>query len=306
MKHFSVLVVVLFLVCLFATETKQEDYVPVVLWHGMGDICCDPLSMGRIKRLIEKHLPGVYVYSVEVGSNIIEDEINGFFGNVNDQIGQIASKFRSDNNLSRGFNAVGFSQGGQFLRGYVEQYMSPQVFNLITMGGQHQGVYGFPNTCDQDDVLCEATRRLLDLGAYLDIVQEVSVQAQYWQDPLNEEKYREKNRFLPIINNDGHYNATYKENMLKLKNFVMVKFLNDTVVIPRESEWFGFYAPGQDKIIIPLEETNIFINDTIGLKELSTNGKLAKLSTLGNHLQFTDEYFVNNIIYPYLNVTFTS
>ena len=66
--------------------------------------------MGHIKRLIEKELDGVYVYSVMVGDNIIEDEIHGFLGNVNDQIGQVAATIAADPNLSRGFNAVGFSQ----------------------------------------------------------------------------------------------------------------------------------------------------------------------------------------------------
>ena len=26
---------------------------PVVIWHGMGDSCCNPASMGRIKQVIE-------------------------------------------------------------------------------------------------------------------------------------------------------------------------------------------------------------------------------------------------------------
>ena len=49
---------------------------------GMGDTCCFPFSMGHIKKLIEKQLPGIYVYSVMVGNDIIEDEINGFLGDV--------------------------------------------------------------------------------------------------------------------------------------------------------------------------------------------------------------------------------
>lgn len=76
----------------------------------MGDTCCFPWSMGRIKRLIERELSGIYVYSVMVGDNIIEDEIHGFLGNVNDQIQQVANTIASDPNLSKGFNAVGFSQ----------------------------------------------------------------------------------------------------------------------------------------------------------------------------------------------------
>ena len=141
----------------------------------MGDTCCFPWSMGSIKRLIERELKGIYVYSVMVGNNIVEDEINGFLGNVNDQIAQIAGKIAADENLSRGFNAVGFSQGGQFLRAYVEQYNSPPVSNLVTMGGQHQGVFGIPDCSAANHTLCEIMRRMLDLGAYVPVVQENSV-----------------------------------------------------------------------------------------------------------------------------------
>ena len=76
----------------------------------MGDTCCFPWSMGRIKRLIENTLPGIYVYSVMVGNNIVEDEIEGFLGSVPAQIDQIYGKFNADPSLSRGFSAVGFSQ----------------------------------------------------------------------------------------------------------------------------------------------------------------------------------------------------
>ena len=44
----------------------DAEFMPTVLWHGMGDTCCFPFSMGHIKRLIEKQLPGIYVYSIMV------------------------------------------------------------------------------------------------------------------------------------------------------------------------------------------------------------------------------------------------
>ena len=37
----------------------------------------------------------------------------------------------------------------------------------------------------------------------------------------------------------------YAENLAKLENFVMVKHTKDTMVEPRESEHFEFYAPNQ-------------------------------------------------------------
>ena len=45
---------------------------PVVIWHGMGDSCCNPLSMGSIKKLIEQQVKGIYVNSLEIGNNVEE------------------------------------------------------------------------------------------------------------------------------------------------------------------------------------------------------------------------------------------
>jgi palmitoyl-protein thioesterase len=282
---------------------NTENWRPVVLWHGMGDSCCDPLSMGRIKRMIEKAFPGIYVYSVEIGNNTIEDEFNSFFKNVNDQLVQMHEKVNSHPELAQGFNAIGFSQGGQFLRGYTERFNTPPVYNLITLGGQHQGVFGFPNCPAPNVTLCQDLADLLTIGAYDPFVQSFVVQAEYWQDTMIYDIYLASSVFLADINNaKPKKNETYKENLITINNFVMVKFENDTVVIPRESEWFEFYAPGEDKNIVSLFQSPIYTEDWIGLKELNENNKLVFLETEGNHLQFTNEWFEENI-FPYLNNT---
>lgn len=54
-------------------------------------------------------------------------------------------------------------------------------------------------------------------------------------------------------------NENYRDNLLKLKNFVLVLFTNDTMVIPKESEWFAYYAPGQDEVIMPLERSALYL-----------------------------------------------
>jgi len=285
-------------------QKPQDTYRPVVLWHGMGDTCCDPLSMGSIKRFIEKQLPGVYVLSLEIGNNIVEDEANGFLMNVNDQIIEAHSKIANDTQLAQGFNAIGFSQGGQFLRAYVQRYNDPPVYNLISVGGQHQGVFGFPRCPGANETLCEIVRKLLNLGAYDSLVQDHVVQAEYWQDPLNEDEYLEYSVFLADINNNhATKNETYKENLLTLQNFVMVQFLNDTMVQPKESEWFGFYNAGQDKSVYTLQESQLYQEDWLGLQEMDTQGKLTFLATIGDHLQFTEEWFITNIITPFLKNT---
>lgn len=47
--------------------------------------------------------------------------------------------------------------------------------------------------------------------------------------------------------------------------FVMVKFLNDTIVQPKESQWFEFYEPGQDQRILPLNQSKVYKNVSLTL-----------------------------------------
>lgn len=262
----------------------------------MGDTCCNPLSMGRIKSLIEKNVSDIYVHSLEIGSNEGSDSLNGFFMPVNDQIELAYSIIKADPKLANGYNAMGFSQGGQFLRALAQRYPDPPMLNLISIGGQHQGVYGFPR-CPTDDVtICDYIRRLLNLGAYVGFVQNHLVQAEYWHDPLQEDEYRKSSVFLADINQEVAFNQTYKDNLLKLKNLVLVKFNQDGMVVPRESEWFGFYKEGQGKELYTLEESVLYQKDLLGLQALDKSGRLFKLATDGDHLQFKEEWFLENIV----------
>ena len=81
---------------------------PIVLWHGMGDSCCNPLSLGSINRLIEHQLkPTPYIHSLRIGSNIEEDTINGFLMNANLQIDYACQLINADQKLSQGYHAIG-------------------------------------------------------------------------------------------------------------------------------------------------------------------------------------------------------
>ena len=71
--------------------------------------------MGHITKMVEDKVPGIYVYSIEIGDSVTQDIENGFFMNVNTQVEMVCAKIRADPKLRNGFNAMGFSQGGQFL-----------------------------------------------------------------------------------------------------------------------------------------------------------------------------------------------
>ncbi|XP_069843666.1 palmitoyl-protein thioesterase 1 [Dipodomys merriami] len=273
--------------------------VPLVIWHGMGDSCCNPISMGIIKKMVEKKIPGIYVLSLEIGKTMVEDVENSFFLNVNTQVSTVCQILAKDPKLQQGYNAMGFSQGGQFLRAVAQRCPSPPMVNLISVGGQHQGVYGLPRCPGESSHICDFIRKTLNAGAYSKVVQERLVQAEYWHDPIKEDVYRNHSIFLADINQERYVNVSYKKNLMALKKFVMVKFLNDSVVDPVESEWFGFYRSGQAKEIIPLQKTALYTQDLLGLKQMDKEGRLVFLAVEGDHLQFSEEWFNANII-PFL------
>jgi len=274
---------------------------PTVLWHGMGDTCCFPFSMGAIQSAIESTIPGVYVYSIMIGSNIVEDEFSGFIGSVNDQVQSVCDTLKSEPNLQGGFNAVGFSQGGQFLRAYVERCNDPPVYNLITMGGQHQGVADLPDCTSVNETICSIIETALALGAYNPIVQDLVVQAQYFHDPMESDQYRQFDKFLPDINNDVTNNPAYKLNLISLNTLVLVQFADDTVVVPKESSWFGYYEDNNLGLLVAYNQTKLYLEDRIGLKTLDQRGKLKFDTTPGEHMHFTLEWFKEHVTVPYLS-----
>ena len=87
---------------------------------------------------------------------------------------------------------------------------------------------------------------------------------------------------------------------MKLQKFVMVKFDQDSTVVPRGTEWFGFYRLGQAQEMLNYNETQLYSEDWIGLRSLDEEGKVDFLATEGDHLQFSDK-FLNDVIDNYLS-----
>ncbi|KAL6430982.1 hypothetical protein ACFW04_007031 [Cataglyphis niger] len=280
-------------------DGKSDSPVPIVLWHGMGDSCCFSFSLGKIQEILQNEIPGAYINSIRIGNNVIEDVENSYFGNINEQIKHVCEQLSQDTRLQNGYNAIGFSQGAQFLRAVAQRCPNPPMLNLISLGGQHQGVFGIPK-CSDTSRLCNYMRRMLRYGAYLWYIQDSLVQATYWHDPIKEDEYREKNIFLADINNEKTINTVYRDNLQKLRTLVLVKFENDTMVEPTESEWFGFYKPGQAKEIQKLHESELYLQDWLGLRKMEEADKIHYLSLPGDHLQFTVTWFIENIIKKYL------
>jgi len=281
--------------------SASANPTPIVIWHGMGDSCCNPLSMGSVKRYLESKIAGVYVLSLMIGDNIIQDVENGFVMKIPDQIELACNIITNDTRLTDGFHAVGFSQGGLFIRGMIQECgHKVKVKNLVSIGGPQQGVYGVPQCLGENHVLCDYMRRLLNYGAYTSWIQNLLVQAQYWHDPLAEQEYVEKSLFLAKYNNQGARVSKYRENMINLENVLLVKFSRDTVVDPKGSEWFSWFESSAGKKIVGLNETLLYRQDWIGLKLLNEENRLHFMEIDGNHLHM-DRKSLDYITENYLN-----
>lgn len=146
------------------------------------------------------------------------------------------------------------------MRAYVERFNDPPVRNLISIGGQHQGVSNVPGCPNvptakesmqhdtSDDLImiqadftrqvsdCSWWKKMIKQGVYYDFVQNRVVQAQYFKDPTRFDEYLKKSIFLADINNEREVkNPLYKMNLSNVKNFVMLMFADDTHAVPKES-----------------------------------------------------------------------
>ena len=113
--------------------------------------------------------------------------------------------------------------------------------------------------------MCNLITKAISFFAYFGYIQRNFVQAAYWHDPFNEKDYRKYNIFLADINQENKFNLEYKLNMIKLKSFVMVKFANDHMIQPVESQWFGFYKENDIGNLYTMEESPLYMNVRIFL-----------------------------------------
>ncbi|KAF8995424.1 palmitoyl-protein thioesterase [Cyathus striatus] len=253
-------------------------------------------------KLIQDIHPNIFIHSVYIEEDLDRDRRAGFYGDVNLQVAQVAEQLSAITQLQNGFDAIGLSQGGQFLRAYVERFNSPPVHNLITFGSQHMGISDIP-LCRPRDFICQAARRVAKSAVYSAWAQNNLVQAQYFRDPWNLPAYLIANHFLTSINNEisEMRNRSYSQQLATLNNLVLVLFTEDKTVVPKESAWFGseiaddglnwsdqsVLASTTNKTILPLRRQPLYIEDWIGLRKLDERGGIVFESCQGEHMQMS-------------------
>jgi palmitoyl-protein thioesterase len=276
------------------TSHDDADPLPLVIWHGLGDNYAAE-GLHQVGDLAEQVNPGTFVYYIRLDENPDSDRTATFLGNVTEQLAKVCADLAAHPIISTApaINALGFSQGGQFLRGYVERCNTPPVRNLVTYGSQHNGIEKY-QVCGPTDWVCKAWVGLLKGNTWSHYVQSHLVPAQYFRsvdESTGEasDEYLEYSNFLADINNERREkNKTYAENIAKLEKFVMYMFEDDVTVIPKETGWFAQVNTTSEEVT-PLRERTIYKEDWIGLKKLDEKGGLVFRTTPGAHMQLVDE-----------------
>jgi len=213
------------------------------------------------------------VVHARVDDDDAADRSAGFWGNVTEQVAKACADIAAHPILSTApaIDALGFSQGGQFLRAYVERCNDPPVRSLVTFGSQHNGIASFKG-CGSTDWVCRGAMALLRGNTWSGFVQGRLVPAQYYRDPEDYERYLEGSNFLADINNERAVkDGGYKKNLAKLVNFAMYMFDDDTTVIPKETSWFE-EVNGTE--VTPLRARSLYTEDWLGLRRLDRKGGL--------------------------------
>ena len=270
---------------------KLRNRTPVLLLHGMGDASSN-LGMASLCHSVRQHIPGTYVVCSSVA-----DGTASFTSRMETQIDQLAAAVASDVQLQSGFHAIGLSQGGLVLRGYVERQLNPSVRRLITISSPHSGVGSCPKGM-MWAYLCP----LFELSPY-----NLPISfSDYWKDVASgEAAYLSSSRWLADVNNEkSNSSSTHtiegirgrRAGMIALERYVLVEALNDTFIVPRESTTHGFWAWGQKGVVVSMRESIGYREDQLGLRTLDLTGRLRILGYLGDHLQFNTSFWIKSIL----------
>lgn len=284
-------------------NTHSEPNLPLIIWHGLGD-AYDSEGIQAVGNLYRSIFPESYVYYVHLGDDGGADRHSSFFGNLTEQVNSVCDDIRNTKELpnATATNAVGFSQGGVFLRGLVERCDAVKVRNLVTFGSPHSGITQFAS-CADNDWWCKIWSGTLRGNTWGHLAQSTLVPAQYFRDPEDMENFLLHSNFLADVNNERKKKVDiYKNRIASLRKFVMYKFQDEEVLHPPESSWFAD-SNTTSGLLTKLKERELYKQEWLGLKKLDEKGGIVFRTTPGKHMQIEDgaledafrRYFVQNV-----------
>lgn len=84
---------------------------------------------------------------------------------------------------------------------------------------------------------------------------------------------------------------------MALEHFRMFMWLNDHVVYPKESEWFGIFDENGN--LVKLQDQEQYKQDWLGLRTLTESNRTSFLTIEGDHMDI-ESWFVEENVIPLL------
>ncbi|GJS50066.1 palmitoyl-protein thioesterase 1-like protein [Tanacetum coccineum] len=268
-----------------------DDDVPSLIFlssfHRIGDQCSNKGMTQFTQQL--SNLSNSQGFCIEIGDGACDSWFMSLL-----QQTEAVCKVKNMHQLANGYNIVGLSQGNLIGRGVVEFCDgAPQA------SGPHAGTASVP-LCGSG-IFCKIADALIKSEIYSDYIQEHLAPSGYLKLPNNMDAYLKHCSFLPKLNNEipEERNSTYKERFSSLENLVLIMFEQDTVVIPKETAWFGYFPYGEFSPVLATQQTKLYIEDWIGLKTLDEAGRVKYINVTGNHLGISNTD-IEKYVVPYL------
>lgn len=257
---------------------------PIAVFHGFIDSCDSRSTKTIVAELSED--TGTYVECIEVGNGYWSTLVDSF----QKQFEEACEAINKNENFQGNFDIFSLSQGTLIARYIIEKCeMKGKVDKYLSMNGPQMGIGWIPQlTCGE---FCDG---LVNLAAPIFYkLRDTIGPAAYFRYRYNQEYYMENNILLKMLNNE---NEEKDEEIYKrfssLEKVMLIKNRKDYVIIPKESSWFEFYD-FQGEEIVPLKESNFYIEDWIGLRKLDEEGKVDFVEFSGEHVMYTlDEYWM--------------
>lgn len=265
---------------------------PIVVLHGVTNSCSHS-DTNHLVRMLDQQL-GVFVTCIESGA-----DNDSWLLTIPQQIAKTCETIQKNPQLAgKDIDLVGLSQGNIISRGIIQQCsFGGSVRRYISVAGPQMGVDDVPK-CIHGPV-CSLVNSFARFGVYTSLAQRHLGPANYFKNVKRYQEYLKICMSLPDLNNERiQKNQTYKERFASLEALMLVMFLNDTVITPRESEWFGYYS--QNLTVLDMRATDLYKQDFIGLRTLDESQRLIRVALPGDHLSHTDSDIINTFV-PFLS-----